>query len=182
MPPKPKLTPKQELFCLEYLKDLNATQAAIRAGYSKKTAKEIGYEHLTKPHIETHLQSLNEKRFKKVEKEGQVVIDELLTLATSDLQNYVDVAEGGGITVKTFEDMPKGASKALSSITEKRTIKENEDGSTSVNSQTTIALWDKNKALANLGRHYKLFTDKIEVGPSDTLSDLLKQSRERAGE
>ena len=46
-----KLNPKQTLFCQEYLVDLNATQAAIRAGYSVKTAKETGYENLTKPHI-----------------------------------------------------------------------------------------------------------------------------------
>ncbi len=46
-----KLTDKQALFVREYLVDLNATQAAIRAGYSKKASKEIGYENLTKPHL-----------------------------------------------------------------------------------------------------------------------------------
>lgn len=57
-----KLTPKQQLFCDEYLIDLNATQAAIRAGYSEKTAKEIGCENLTKPHIRDYIDArLNEK-------------------------------------------------------------------------------------------------------------------------
>ena len=46
-----KLTAKQEKFCLEYLIDLNATQAAIRAGYSKKTSFTIGHENLKKPYI-----------------------------------------------------------------------------------------------------------------------------------
>jgi phage terminase small subunit len=50
-----KLTPKERLFVAEYLKDFNATQAAIRAGYSKKTARSIGYENLTKPHIQKAL-------------------------------------------------------------------------------------------------------------------------------
>lgn len=49
------LTPKQKKFCHEYLVDLNATQAAIRAGYSEKTAKEIGSENLTKPHIAEYI-------------------------------------------------------------------------------------------------------------------------------
>jgi phage terminase small subunit len=57
-----KLTKKQQLFCDEYLIDLNGTQAAIRAGYSEKTAKEIGCENLTKPHIRDYIDArLNEK-------------------------------------------------------------------------------------------------------------------------
>lgn len=51
MPPVRGLNPKQQRFVEEYLVDLNATQAAIRAGYSKRTAKEIGCENLTKPNI-----------------------------------------------------------------------------------------------------------------------------------
>lgn len=50
-----KLTDKQQKFCEEYLIDLNATQAAIRAGYSEKTAKEIGCENLTKPNIAEYI-------------------------------------------------------------------------------------------------------------------------------
>ncbi|WP_034801232.1 terminase small subunit [Exiguobacterium oxidotolerans] len=49
------MTPKQQLFCDEYLVDLNATQAAIRAGYSEKTAKQTGVENLSKPVIRTYL-------------------------------------------------------------------------------------------------------------------------------
>ena len=53
-----KLSPKQEAFCLEYLKDLNATQAAIRAGYSEDSARQIGSETLSKPAIEARLKQL----------------------------------------------------------------------------------------------------------------------------
>ena len=59
------LTAKQKRFIDEYLLDLNATQAAIRAGYSEKTAKEIGYENLTKPHILTAIQD----RMKELEED-----------------------------------------------------------------------------------------------------------------
>ena len=53
---KKELTAKQRMFVKEYLIDLNATQAAIRAGYSENAAKEIGYENLTKPHITEAIQ------------------------------------------------------------------------------------------------------------------------------
>ncbi len=53
-----KLSNKQKRFCEEYLVDLNATQAAIRAGYSKKTAYIIGFENLRKPKLEYHIQKL----------------------------------------------------------------------------------------------------------------------------
>ncbi len=62
-----KLTAKQEAFCKEYLIDLNATQAAIRAGYSKNTAQEIGYENLTKPLIAKTIDKAMAKRSAKTE-------------------------------------------------------------------------------------------------------------------
>ena len=54
------LTPKQEKFCLEYVKDLNGTQAAIRAGYSEKTARSTAAEYLAKPNIKERVQELKE--------------------------------------------------------------------------------------------------------------------------
>ena len=65
-----KLTEKQNQFILEYMKDLNATQAAIRAGYSKKTAKVIGHENLTKPYIAERLKKEmdNEEKVKEAKR------------------------------------------------------------------------------------------------------------------
>jgi len=62
-----KLTPKQKKFCNEYLIDLNATQAAIRSGYSKKTARSIASEHLTKPNIQEYIKSKQDKLEAKTE-------------------------------------------------------------------------------------------------------------------
>lgn len=61
-----KLTPKQEMFCKEYLVDLNATQAAIRSGYSKHTAKDIGCQNLAKLYIQERIQELMTERSNKV--------------------------------------------------------------------------------------------------------------------
>ncbi len=69
-----KLTDKQQRFVEEYLVDLNATQAAIRAGYSKKTARDIGYENLTKPDIRA---AIVEKR-KEISKRVDLTIDDVI--------------------------------------------------------------------------------------------------------
>ena len=65
-----KLTAKQKKFCHEYLKDLNATQAAIRAGYSEDTAAEIGYENLRKPQIKIFI----DKQLEEVMEESKSVL------------------------------------------------------------------------------------------------------------
>ena len=62
-----KLTNKQERFVEEYLVDLNAKQASIRAGYSEKTAAEMGYENLTKPHVQECIQERMDERSTRTE-------------------------------------------------------------------------------------------------------------------
>lgn len=69
-----KLTPKQELFCTEYMIDLNATQAAIRAGYSKHTAQAIGAENLTKPLIAAEISRLFTERTTKTKIDAEYVL------------------------------------------------------------------------------------------------------------
>ena len=71
------LTKKQERFVEEYLVDLNATQAAIRAGYSEKTAEAIGYENLRKPQIQAVIQKAMETRSKRMEITQDRVLDEI---------------------------------------------------------------------------------------------------------
>jgi phage terminase small subunit len=75
---KKKLTAKQELFCKEYLVDLNATQAAIRAGYSEKTAHAIGQENLRKPTIQEYIKKHTEKRAQKVNLTVENVLQDIL--------------------------------------------------------------------------------------------------------
>ena len=77
MKPSTKLTAKQERFCEEYLVDLNATQAAIRAGYSKKTSASIGDENLRKPAIAEKLKIAREELSRRTEMSADWVIAEL---------------------------------------------------------------------------------------------------------
>lgn len=75
-----KLTAKQEMFCHEYLIDLNATQAAIRAGYSKKTAYIIGHENLRKPKISEFITKAKAKRIEKVTIDANWVLEKAVNL------------------------------------------------------------------------------------------------------
>ena len=81
------LTPKQQRFVEEYLIDLNATQAAIRAGYSEKTAQEIGSENLSKPMVAKAIAEAQEKLSNKAQVTVEMVVQGLLNEAK-------DISEG----------------------------------------------------------------------------------------
>ena len=90
-----KLTAKESKFIDEYLIDLNATQAAIRAGYSQKTAKEIGYENLTKPHIAEEIKKRQEKLQEKTQITQEWVINRLKLLSDYNAET-IEVPFGSG--------------------------------------------------------------------------------------
>ena len=81
-----ELTDKQRMFIKEYMKDLNATQSAIRAGYSEDTAKQIGYENLTKHYIQEAIQKEMEERTKKAEITAEYVLSSLKQVADRCMQ------------------------------------------------------------------------------------------------
>ena len=93
-----KLTEKQKMFCKEYMVDLNATQACIRAGYSEKTAKVIGSENLSKPYLQEEIARLMKSREERV----QLTADKVLT----DIERVRGLAEGSeqySISLKASE-------------------------------------------------------------------------------
>jgi|6_EtaG_2_1085325.scaffolds.fasta_scaffold15830_2 phage terminase small subunit len=98
-----KLTDKQEKFCKEYLRDLNRTQAAIRAGYSEKTANVIGNENLLKPYIAERIQQLQERRNKKLEISTDSVVLNLIKamkICLGEENTYVVTNDGTELSVK----------------------------------------------------------------------------------
>lgn len=84
------LTPKQKRFVAEYLVDLNATAAAIRAGYSKKTAEVIGYENLRKPQIAQAVRLEMDNRQKRTEVTQDYVIGKLREITDKDASDAQD--------------------------------------------------------------------------------------------
>jgi hypothetical protein len=88
--PDRPLTPKQARFCEDYLIDLNATQAAIRAGYSVRTAKEIGYALLLKPLVQARVQQLQAARAEATKITAERVLEELWAIATADPRELIE--------------------------------------------------------------------------------------------
>jgi len=97
------LTDKQEMFCREYLIDLNATQAAIRAGYSEKTARASGCENLTKPDIQNRIAELKADRNEQVNVDAAYVLRRLIEI---DEMDVLDILNANG-ELKPIKNWPK---------------------------------------------------------------------------
>lgn len=128
------MTEKQKRFADEYLKDLNATQAAIRAGYSKKTAYSIGFEILKKPEIKSYIERQLDKVHEETIADAKEVMGYLTSVMRGQSEADVVVVEGTG----------DGYSEA-------KLIKKPPDEK------------ERLKAAELLGKRYGLFTERMQV-------------------
>lgn len=162
-----KLNPKQERFCLEYIVDLNATQAAIRSGYSVKSAKAIGSEHLTKPDIQARIEELKGAREKRTEITADTVLQELLLLAKVDLSR----AYGDDGKLLPIKQIPEDVRRAIAGIEVFEEYEGHGKDKEYVGDTVKVKFWDKTRSLEMLGRHLKLFTDVIKHEGLENRSD-----------
>lgn len=138
------LTPKQLRFCLEYLKDFNGTQAAIRAGYSKKTANEQASRLLANVNIQNQIKENNQKVEKSNIMDIQEIQERLTNMARGDLQEEVIVVTGDGDGYSSAQVMKK-----------------------------QIGAKDQAKALELLGKANGLFIDKVQnMSPPQIVDDI----------
>ncbi len=175
------MTPKQQRFVDEYLIDLNATQAAIRAGYSKRTAYSTGQENLKKPEIESAIQERIQERQKRTEITQDKVLEGLARVAMADIRGMF--TNNG--TLIDVVDLPDDLAMALASVevVASRVEKEGGDGHEKVVEYThKIKTNDRMKALELLGRHLKMFTDKTEHTFNPVESVLKRIYAENRGE
>ena len=147
-----ELTGKQRRFVEEYLVDLNATQAAIRAGYSENAAAETGYENLRKPHITAAIQAAMGERAKRTEVSADKVIRELAKLAFSEMDEFSTWGPNG-VTLRSSDELDPVSVACISEVSETTT----KDGGS-----LRFKLHSKTKALELLGKHLALFTDRVE--------------------
>jgi phage terminase small subunit len=139
-----KLTAKQEKFCNEYLIDLNATQAAIRAGYSQKTAQVIGAENLTKPIISQYIQKQRQKTAEKAEITRDKIVNEYAKLAFFDIRKVLTI-DGGLKDTTEWDDDSAAAIAGLESYDEKEP-----DSGMVLGTVRKIKISDKRAALDSL--------------------------------
>ena len=157
------LTAKQQRFVDEYLIDLNATQAAIRAGYSARTARSISNENLTKPDIQSAIEKGMKARSSRVEITQDMVLKELAKIGFSDIRKVVRWGETQVRMVDGEDDGPEDMvpyhGLALIDSTE---IDDNTAGAIAEVSQgkegLKVKLHDKKGALVDIGRHLGMFS------------------------
>lgn len=167
-----ELTPKQALFVREYLVDLNATQAAIRAGYSKKTAASQAERLLRNVEIASAVQAHMDKRAGAIEISATRVLQEIAKLAFFDPRKLLN-SDGSPKPIQELDDETAMAVAGIDIVT-----KGNDDlGYADI---LKIKLADKSKNLELLGRHLKLFTDKVELDVGGELAKRMKEARERS--
>ncbi|WP_010245857.1 terminase small subunit [Acetivibrio cellulolyticus] len=183
-----QLTLKQRIFVDEYLIDLNATQAAIRAGYSKKTAYRTGADNLIKPQIQAQIQKRMKDREERTEITQDFVLRELYAIANANGADFAKVVkksitqpvlddEGSVIQKEEFynvveieptDEIPDEKKKAIAGI------KQGKHG-------IEVNTCDKIRALELLGRHLGMFTDKVKVDVGsgfDMLESIMIQLKE----
>lgn len=173
-----KLTAKQQRFIDEYLVDFNATQAALRAGYSKKTAAFIGAQNLKKLQIQAEIARRQRDLQKRTEVSQDRVVKELMRVAFADMADYAQVQpytvvnEDGIEVVKQLVTFTKTSALTDDQRAAVASIKQGANG-------IEVKLWDKLKALELLGRHIGMFADKLEVKGSIDIASVLAAARGR---
>lgn len=166
-----KLTEKQQRFVEEYLIDLNATQAAIRAGYSVKTADQQGSRLLTIVKVQEEITKAMAERSRRTGINQDRVLQELARIAFVNPQNIINTSDGSVNPNATEDDLACIQSVKVKTV----------DGEKSSSEEREIKLNDKMKALELLGRHLGMFKDKVEVSgiteEKNKLDDILSQMR-----
>lgn len=170
---KVKLTAKQELFCNEYLIDLNATQAAIRAGYSVDTAKQMGCENLAKPYLNEYISELKAIRLKKCEISQENVLKELAKIGFANIRNFYN-PDGN---LRKPHELDDNSAAALASIDVDEIKEYNRDTGTRdvVGITKKIKLHSKTTALDLLGRHLGIFEKDNKQRSSEGLKLIIKE-------
>ncbi len=152
------LTKKQQAFVQEYLIDLNGTQAALRAGYSKDSAPVVGCENLKKPNIQQAIQEEMEKRQERTRVTQDKVVQELAKIAFSNMRSFVkwgpDKVWGSSeVTLIDSDQLTAEDAACVSEISQSP----NQYGNV-----VKFKLHDKKAALELLGRHLGMFSDTIK--------------------
>lgn len=188
-----ELSEKQKLFVAEFLKDRNATQAAIRAGYSPRSARSQAADLLTNPNVESAIVAARTKREALCSIEGVQVIEELGLLATSDIGDVMETSPCGRyLYVRDLKQLTPAVRRCIKSI--KQTTQEyiegrGDDARKMEKVVLQIELHPKLGALELLMAHFGLNApQKVEHsgevtlrGARDALAGKLDELRDRVG-
>ena len=154
MKPAPDLTPRQSAFVAEYLIDLNATQAAIRAGYSARTAVQQAHRLLMNVHVAAAVMSGQTQRSLRTQVTADSVVQELAKIGFANMLDYIEISLDGAAGINLAK-LSRDQAAAIVELTTEDTI----DPRGNKTTRTRIKLGDKRAALVDLGKHLGLFRE-----------------------
>lgn len=171
------LTAKRRLFVEEYLRDLNATQAAIRAGYSQRRAQEIGSQLLRVPEVAEAIQTALAERSKRTQIDADYVLRRLTEIDQLDLLDILN----DDMSVKPLSQWPKAWRQSLSGFDVAEMAGAAEKKGSAVGVLKKIKWPDKVRNLELLGKHVNVnaFREQVDVTLTG-LSARMAKARERA--
>ena len=175
-----KLPDKQRRFCLEYLQDYNGTQAAIRAGYSRKTASVLANKILKKPAVKRFLGKFERESQEQFELERNEILRHLAACATRDGKMFVN---DRGVLHGNLNDLPDEVTAAIDSIKQKVRTYTTQDGEEVTEVETELKLVSKAAALDMAMKHKGLFaaekhdhSHQISINWDEIQADARRQS------
>jgi len=183
-----KLNEKQKRFVEEYLVDLNGKQAAIRAGYTPKTAEVQASRLLTYAKVAEYLVEIKAKRSERTEITADRVLKEMAKIGFSDLRKTLSNT-GNLINPTDWDDDIAGAISSIEVVV-RQSGEIDEDGNQVIEHVHKISTLNKTTALLNIGKHLGMFVDKTEskvsltheLAPTKKLTDFLNGISKRGGE
>ncbi|MGP5352515.1 terminase small subunit [Pseudomonas helleri] len=172
------LTAKQQRFVIEYLVDLNATQAAIRAGYAAKGAKDQAYQLMQRPEIAAAIKEAMEARNQRTKVDADYVLNRLTEIDQMDLLDILN----DDMSFKPLSLWPKVWRQSLSAFDIAEMFEGSGKDRDMVGLMKKIKWPDKVKNLELLGKHVNVnaFRDQVAVDVTLTLSERMAKARERA--
>ncbi len=124
-----ELNARQQAFVREYAKEPNAKAAAIKAGYSKATARQIGSRLLTRVDIKSAIRARTTAALARLEVTEDMVLQELAAIAFSNIEDYVEWdKDAGALVVKSSAEIPRALAAAIESVDEQVMESQNKDG------------------------------------------------------
>lgn len=161
------LSNKQRMFVEEYLRDFNATQAAIRTGYSPHTANEQGSRLLANVSIKEAVAA----RIAERKMSADEVLDKLSDIARSDMGDFLDIGSMG-FSIDLNKAQEAGKLHLIKKVKMRTTTTLSKDGVETETHDIDLELYDKVSVLEKMGRHHKLFTDKTELSGNIEVFDV----------
>lgn len=173
-----KLTPKQAAFVREYLVDLNGTQAAIRAGYSEKTAKQIASQLMDKPEVAEAISAAQAERSDRLAISVDGIEQELAKIGWFNIKDHVSIITAADPHAAILA-LPDSVTAAIAGITVDTYMDGRGEDAREVR-RVTLKFFDKRAALVDLGRRHGMFVDRHEIVDKTPLPDRTKLDRAKA--